>query len=169
MIRNRKKVKLKKAKSLTRVIKKIIIISALVLLIIVFRNYQDSSKFLSECTGHLKGNHHYHLEIEIKQDDKKIPIPPNVGINGECIHPLHTHDETGLVHIDYPRKIQVTLGDFFDVMGIIFKDDQVGNIKQYDGYNIEVFVNNKKIPGDYRNIILKDKEDIGIVIKASTH
>jgi hypothetical protein len=124
----------------------------------------SKSLALSECTGHKENNFHVHSRIEIVQNNTQIKIPRNTGINGNCIHPIHTHDETGLVHIDYPRDLNFTLGDFFDVMGIIFQDNQVGNLKKYDGYKIEVKVDNKIIKSNFRKIVLEDQKKIKIEI-----
>jgi hypothetical protein len=30
---------------------------------------------------------------------------------------IHTHDSTGWIHVEAPRKIRATLGQFFDVWG----------------------------------------------------
>lgn len=144
--------------------KKIIPILILILILVIITSPRN---FLSECTGHLKGNYHYHLKIEIKQDQKKIPIPPNIGINGNCIHPLHTHDSTGLVHIDHPKKIQATLGDLFDTMGVVFSDHQLGALKKIDGFNFELYLNEKLVKRNYRNVKLEDKQEIKILIKSS--
>ena len=83
-----------------------------------------------------------------------------MGINDACIHPIHTHDTTGLIHVDYPKAIPFTLGDLFDVQGIIFNEKQIGSVKTYDGYKIIVKVNGKTIPSGYRNIGLLDKSTI---------
>jgi hypothetical protein len=138
----------------------------LIAVLFIFRPNLNSKAFLSECTGHLEGNYHVHSKLEIWQDSEKIPIPANIGISGDCIHPLHTHDSTGIIHIDYPRKIQVTLGDFFDTMGIVFSDSQLGSLKKFDGFSFEVYVNDKLVKGNYRNIKLEDKQNIKILIKS---
>ena len=144
--------------------KKIIPVLILLFILVVVTSPRN---FLSECTGHLKRNYHYHLKIEIKQDQKRIPIPPNIGINGKCIHPLHTHDSAGLVHIDHPKKIQVTLGDFFDTMGVVFSDYQLGSLKKFDGFIFELYINDKLIKSNYRSVNLSDKQKIKILIKSS--
>lgn len=125
----------------------------------------DRSSILTKCEGvHLKTNVHYHATIEIRQDGELILIPANIGIVGKCIHPLHTHDNTGLIHMDYSKKVAFTLSDFFDMQGIIMTDNQIGSIKTTDKYTIEIKVNNKIINTNYRNIVLHDKDRILISI-----
>ncbi len=119
-------------------------------------------RIMTECTGHIKGNHHYHARLGIRQDNKIIPVPANIGINGDCIHPLHTHDSTGLVHIDYTKEIDVTLGDLFDTMGIIFSDEQMGSLKKFDGYEFKVNISGKTITNALRDIELHDQDLIEV-------
>jgi hypothetical protein len=43
-------------------------------------------------------------------------IPPQIGIiPDKCIYWLHTHDGTGIIHIESPIKRDFTLGQFFDI------------------------------------------------------
>ena len=102
--------------------------------------------------------------LKILQDGKTIKIPSNLGITSRCMHPLHTHDETGLIHMEYPRNVKYTLGDFFDLMGVVLKDDQVGSLRVLDDYSITIMKNNQKIMHGYYKILLKDHDKITITI-----
>lgn len=57
-------------------------------------------------------NYHIHSLVTIYRDGVRQGLPDNVGRSG-CAYELHTHDVTGLVHIetDVPKKF--TLGQFF--------------------------------------------------------
>ncbi len=107
---------------------------------------------------------HTHATLIIEQDGKKITIPKNLGITSTCMHPLHTHDTTGLIHMEYSLPITFYLGDFFDVMGIVMNDHQMGALKTMDGYKIEVIKNKKLVKGHYRQIPLHDLDLIRISI-----
>lgn len=126
--------------------------------------FQTKAQILSACTGHAPGNFHYHANFEIRQDEKRIDIPANIGVIGDCIHPVHTHDMSGLIHVDYPKDIPFTLGDLFDTIGIIFNDEQIGLVKKHDGYTVLVLVDDRPRKNNYRGIILKDKETIKISV-----
>lgn len=57
-------------------------------------------------------NYHLHALVTIYKDGVRQGLPDNVGRSG-CAYELHTHDVTGVVHIetDVPKKF--TLGQFF--------------------------------------------------------
>lgn len=142
---------------------------ALSLLLVSFLIFQNivsrvnHSRILSECTGHRTGNIHIHATLTITQDGKLIEVPANAGIAGDCIHPVHTHDATGLIHMDYPKPIVFTFGDLFDTMGIVLTDTQIGSIKTSDGYTIVVTVNGEEVHR-FRTIALTDNAKIRVTI-----
>jgi hypothetical protein len=57
-------------------------------------------------------NFHQHSLVSIYRDGVRLGLPDNIGRSG-CAYELHTHDATGVVHIetDVPKKF--TLGQFF--------------------------------------------------------
>lgn len=57
-------------------------------------------------------DYHIHSLVSIYKDGVRQGLPDNVGRSG-CAYELHTHDVTGLIHIetDVPKKF--TLGQFF--------------------------------------------------------
>lgn len=57
-------------------------------------------------------NFHQHSLVSIYKDGVRQGLPDNIG-RGNCAYELHTHDGTGVVHIetDVPKKF--TLGQFF--------------------------------------------------------
>jgi len=127
-------------------------------------NYKQN--ILASCVSHdgSETESHYHAQLTIEQDGEKVKIPANIGIVKECIHPLHTHNTTGLVHVQHPPGLGFTLGDFFDVQGIVLKDDQIGSIQTKDGYSIDVTVDGVQVKSGFQNILLKDREKIDIKI-----
>jgi hypothetical protein len=59
-------------------------------------------------------NFHQHSLVSIYKDGVRLGLPDNIGRSG-CAWELHTHDVTGVVHIetDVPKKF--TLGQFFSL------------------------------------------------------
>ncbi len=119
-----------------------------------------------QCVEHVDNSPtHTHAQLKIIQDGQDIPVPAGIGLTSTCMHPLHTHDGTGLLHMEYPIPFPFFLGDFFDIMGSTFNDSQLGSIRAYDGYQITVTKNNKKVRFFYRWILLGDLDKIEIRIE----
>lgn len=57
-------------------------------------------------------NYHIHTLVSIYKDGVRQGLPDNVGRSG-CAYELHTHDVTGLVHIETDVRKTFTLGQFF--------------------------------------------------------
>lgn len=139
---------------------------ALFLLIVIPSVLQKSrEKIFTECVEHVDNSKtHTHTMLTIIQNGDKVSIPNNLGITSRCMHPLHTHDDTGLIHMEYSKPMKFYLGDFFDLMGVVFNDKQIGSLKNMDGYKISVKRNGKLIKTNYRLIPLIDLEKIEIKI-----
>ncbi|MEK7559766.1 MAG: hypothetical protein AAB522_00490 [Patescibacteria group bacterium] len=56
---------------------------------------------------------HPHLKIFVKVEEMKIPA--NTGISGSCMRPIHTHDDTGTLHLEFPNVQNVPLEYFFKI------------------------------------------------------
>jgi hypothetical protein len=107
---------------------------------------------------------HSHLQIYVDGIQKLVPygigiVPPlevqssngeKFAGGGKAIYWLHTHDESGIVHIESPVKRTFTLGNFFDIWGQKLNSGQVGP----DKGNVTAFVNGKKVTGDPAKIQL---------------
>jgi hypothetical protein len=99
--------------------------------------------------------YHIHAHVSIYINGSLSSIPANVGIasDGSCFYWLHTHDTTGVVHIESPTQKNYALGNFLD--------EWSGNFSSL-GYPTElasssgwtVWVNGKPYTGDFRNIQL---------------
>lgn len=58
-----------------------------------------------ECHSEEYFDFHIHTKLIIMIDNQLYPIPANIGIIPEkCIYWLHTHDNSGLIHIESPIK-----------------------------------------------------------------
>lgn len=57
-------------------------------------------------------NYHIHALVSIYKDGVRQGLPGNVGRSG-CTYELHTHDVTGIVHIEANAPKKFTLGQFF--------------------------------------------------------
>lgn len=61
-------------------------------------------------------NFHIHAHLDVFVDGQHLTVPQFVGImNNSCLYWLHTHDDTGIIHMEAPEPQNFTLGEFIDV------------------------------------------------------
>src|ERR1051325_7555686 len=159
-------------------IKKFIVIGLIAVVAIGIGIAVASSKFLSnstasaqtidgiQCNAVEQLVFHNHAQLDIFIDGKPYTVPSQVGIvPGKCIYWLHTHDDSGVIHIESPVTRNFTLGQFFDIWKKPFSNVQIfDNIANATNV-MAVYVNGNKINGeaDYRNINLQEHDQIAIV------
>ncbi|HTK08348.1 MAG TPA: hypothetical protein VL485_14355, partial [Ktedonobacteraceae bacterium] len=70
--------------------------------------------------------YHIHAHISIYINGQQQALPANIGINDQkgCYYWLHTHDTTGVIHIESPQQVTYTLGNFFHIWGQQFSQLQ---------------------------------------------
>ncbi|HKN99418.1 MAG TPA: hypothetical protein VJX10_20020 [Pseudonocardiaceae bacterium] len=123
---------------------------------------------------------HVHAHLAMYVNGKQKLLPYGVGIvppyqlqadgnsefvaGGSKFYWLHTHDETGVIHIESPVQRTFTLGNFFDIWHQPLSNNQVGPAKG----KVTAFIDGKKYTGDVRNIPLKAHSsvqlDVGTVV-----
>ena len=60
--------------------------------------------------------YHIHSQLTIKlPDGSTAEVPPNIGINQNCMYWLHTHDPDGQLHVEAPDETLATLADFLEI------------------------------------------------------
>jgi hypothetical protein len=81
---------------------------------------------------------HVHPYLRIVMEGQAVRVPAAVGIRdprmqqgvavgGSCFEPVHTHDASGIIHIEAPDPSrQYTLGDFFAVWRATFGTVRIG-------------------------------------------
>lgn len=84
------------------------------------------------------------------------PSPP-------CISPLHTHDVTGVIHIEAPAETRFTLGERFQEWGVRLDDSCLGGYCEPDA-TIVVFVDGRRHSDALAAIELDPDEEIAVVI-----
>lgn len=137
-----------------------VVIVALILLLAKLASKPTND--LSLCIQHTRLVMHDHFELEIRIKDKNYEIPANVGITPSCMRPIHTHDNTGTIHVEFPYQRVIKLKDFFEVWGKRFNKDCIFDFCSNSERVIKMFVNGS--PNfDFENYIIKDGDRIEIV------
>ncbi len=121
------------------------------------------------CSG---PNHlHYHAHLSLFVNGERIAIPPAIGLvnpvltNGiyesnDCAYWMHTHDGTGLIHLEPNTATDLTLGMLFDLWG---QPLTASNVAGYEG-ELSVFVDGVRYDGDVRSIIFESHEHVCLEI-----
>ncbi len=116
---------------------------------------------------------HIHQHLDIVINGRVLNgLPPGIGIDakGKFIAELHTHDASGIIHVESPKVRTFTLGDFFDVWGLRFSSHCLGGYCSTKTKHIWVWVNGKRVRSDPRKIVLESHQEIVVAYgtKAST-
>ncbi|MBI3459185.1 hypothetical protein HY061_02920 [Candidatus Azambacteria bacterium] len=111
------------------------------------------------CTTDMATKFHIHPNLEIIANGQKQEISANIGIIFNCMNPLHTHDRSGLIHIESPEKRDFTLSDFFAVWGKTYNKNQILDYRVDANHIIRQTVNGQEVV-DFENTILYDKDQI---------
>ena len=110
--------------------------------------------------------YHVHAHLDIIVDGERKPVPPGIGIDGikHLISPLHTHDATGIIHIENEKPGSFTLGQLFIEWGVRLTGDCVGGYCGRPESPLRVFVNGQRISGDPTVIELKSHDEIALIV-----
>jgi hypothetical protein len=98
---------------------------------------------------------HIHAHLTVFVRGKAYQVPYGIGIgaplqglntpsgafvsSGSCFMWLHTHASDGIIHMEAPKQMSFSLGQFFEIWGIPLTSTQVGPAKG----KVTVFYNGK--------------------------
>jgi hypothetical protein len=108
---------------------------------------------------------HIHAHMDIFINGVYSIVPSQIGIPGHCFYWLHTHDNSGIIHIEAPMHREFTLGLFFDIWNKKLNNDQIFNYVANANNPLKVYINGIKVPDgtNYRDIKLNAHDEIAIV------
>jgi hypothetical protein len=101
---------------------------------------------------------HAHLTILIRGQIKTVPA--FVGITATQICWLHTHDPSGIIHIEAGDSRAFTLGDFFAVWRQSLNATVIASERVGSGESVQATLNQQPYSGAPETIVLKNHEDI---------
>ncbi len=104
---------------------------------------------------------HIHQHLDISIDGNPVTVPANIGIDPSVgIAVLHTHDDTGIIHVESPEARDFTLGNFFDVWGVRLTDTCIGGYCNDGTRTLRVYVDGKPATVGVRDVVLTEHEEI---------
>jgi hypothetical protein len=109
---------------------------------------------------------HTHQHLDLYVDGAHLAVPAGIGIDttARIISPIHTHDATGIIHVESPVVRDFTLGELFDAWGVRFDAHCLGGTCDGNGRALSVFVNGQPITGDPRALVLEAHQEIVVAI-----
>jgi hypothetical protein len=115
---------------------------------------------------------HYHAHLDVMVNGKHVLVPPYIGWVAQGrratgLAPLHTHDGSGIIHIENSVPATFVLGQFFVEWGVRLSSACLGGYCAGNGNELAVFVDGKRWDGDPNQVVLKKHEEIAIVFGPS--
>jgi hypothetical protein len=109
---------------------------------------------------------HIDQHLVIYVHGRRVTVPEGVGIGVRGLQvffsPLHTHDSTGIVHVESPVVKPFSLGQFFAVWGVRFTPKCLGGYCASGADKLRVYSDGKLVTGDQRALPLRSHEEIVI-------
>lgn len=110
---------------------------------------------------------HYHAHLDIIVSGSTVQVPAGVGFviaNGREAGTtvLHTHDTSGIVHIESPTNSPYALGQFFTEWGVRLGPGQLGGLTDSNGHTLRVYVDGRAFSGDPASIVLRPHQEVAL-------
>jgi hypothetical protein len=105
---------------------------------------------------------HIHQHLDLFANGRRVRVPAGIGIDPrlQFISPLHTHDTTGVLHVESPTATAFTLGQFFEVWGVPLSARQIGGLRVGGGKVLRAWVNGRPLAGDPAALRLASHQQI---------
>jgi hypothetical protein len=116
---------------------------------------------LTTLAGHNGLVLHMHSHMDIFVNGKKVKVPALVGINPGAgyLTELHTHDNTGVIHIEAQKARDFTLGQFFSEWAVFLNANQIGGYK-----GMKWYLDGKLQTGNPQKLVFKPHQEIAFVV-----
>jgi hypothetical protein len=124
-----------------------------------------------ECLSMEGANLHIHTHLALFYNGKQIQVPQYIGIvqnatvPAGCLYWIHTHDASGIIHVESPDLNppsggNYTLGMLFDIWGEPLDRNNVAGLNGA----VTAYVNGAKFDGDLRTIPLLSHQEITLEV-----
>jgi len=121
---------------------------------------------------------HMHVALNIIINDEQVIIPGNVGIdpslykthdldrygikNPKKIYPVHTHDTSGVIHIESTELRTFNLSQFFDVWGQTFNEECIMDKCNNEFNKVTMFIDGVQ-SSEFGEHVFRNNERITII------
>jgi len=108
--------------------------------------------------------YHWHVHLDIfVNGTKSVLVPADLGHVNDTLYALHTHDASGIIHIETPKNTIFTLGQLCEVWG--YPELNSTNCLTFHNLPVSVYVNGSQwTQAQISQIPLHQHDEIAIVI-----
>jgi hypothetical protein len=94
-----------------------------------------------------KETFHIHAMLHLYVNGLLVPLPADIGLDPAkgIESSMHTHDSTGIIHMEAAHPYRYTLGDFFSVWGVKLGPAQVGGLMGSGADKLHFYLNGRPL------------------------
>ena len=114
--------------------------------------------------GHSEIASHDHATLRIFLYGSEVAIAADIGIDDatcDGMRGIHTHDETGKLHIETPRTMEAPVGAFFEIWGQTFNENQILNNVADEDSEVVMYVNGE-VNDEYGSYAMQNNDVVEI-------
>jgi hypothetical protein len=114
--------------------------------------------------------YHFHVHLALQLMSGRVEVPANLGIDpvSGAMSPVHTHDTSGIIHVESDVFEPFTLGQFFTEWGQPLGSNSIGHVRSRPGYTIYWFVDGQRVTDPGSVILLPHAVIVGYEGPSST-
>ena len=91
---------------------------------------------------------HFHAHLDLLINGQSQPVPAGLGLTSTKDSELHTHDASGVIHIEAPGQGQWFLGQVFDEWNVRLTSTDIGGLAANAKDNLRAYVGSLYLPCD---------------------
>ncbi len=100
---------------------------------------------------------HNHAHLDFYVNGNSMVVPERIGIIGNtCLYWMHTHDTSGVIHMESPKSRDFTLGQFFSIW-------KASGGFPVTGATPKIFVNGKAVTTGVNETKMEQHDEIAVV------
>jgi hypothetical protein len=105
-----------------------------------------------------KEKFHIHAQLRVYAGGLLVPVPDHIGLDqarGIAVG-LHTHDRSGVIHLEADKPFRATLGDVFYLWGLRLSANELGALRNDGDQQVRAFVNGRRIADPAAHVLRKN-------------
>jgi hypothetical protein len=101
---------------------------------------------------------------DVRVNGQPVEVQAYIGVDPArgSLSPLHTHDTSGVIHIESRIKRQFTLGELFSEWGVSLTADNIGALRTDNGNTLRVYINGTLHTGNPAAVTMNTHDEIAL-------